>query len=142
MSSNWYKCVAIIKYQRPRKGFSVKYKGDTKWSRALYKCLDKLQIDGSQILPNRDDQAGFCLDSTFPHKNMPSLNVHSSNLTTHTQIFSTNTKNSYKRQATTLLRPQLPVKFVKAAGVHQMNPTKYTVNMEILQTIKSYYPLF
>ena len=86
MSSNWYKRVAIIKYQRPRKGFSVKYKGDTKWSRALYKCRDKLQIDGSQILPNRDDQGGLCLNSTFPHKNIPSLNVHSSNLTAHTDF--------------------------------------------------------
>ena len=86
MSSKWYKCVAIIKYQRPRKGFSLKYNADTKRTRTLYKWLDKLQIDGSHILLNHDDQAGFCLDSTFPHKNMPSLNVHSSNLTTHTEF--------------------------------------------------------
>ena len=145
MSSNWYKCVAIIKYQRPRKGFSVKYKGDTKWSRALYKCLDKLQIDGSQILPNRDDQAGFCLNSTFPHKNMPSLNVHNSNLTTHTEFLN---KHQTQLQTTsynfteTSAASEVCAGIVKAAGVHQKNPTQYTVNMEILQTIESYYPLF
>ena len=60
MSSKRYKGAANIKYQRPRKGFSLKFNPDTKWSRSLYKCLDKLQRDGKHILLlNRDDQAGF-----------------------------------------------------------------------------------
>ena len=145
MSSKWYKCVAIIKYQRPRKGFSLKYNADTKWTRALYKWLDKLQIDGSHILLNRDDQAGFCLDSTFPHKNMPSLNVHSSNLTTHTEFLN---KHQTQLQTTsynfteTSAASEVCAAIVKPAGVHQKNPTQYTVNMEILQTTESYYPLF
>ncbi len=86
-SSKRYKGVANIRYQRPRKGFSLKFNPDTKWSRSLYKCLDNLQIDGSHILLlNRDDQAGFHLDSTFTHKSAPSLNVNCPTLTTHTDF--------------------------------------------------------
>ena len=87
MSSKRYKGVANIRYQRPRKAFSLKFNPDTKWSRSLYKCLEKLQIDGSHILLlNRDDQAGFRLDSTFTHKSTPSLNVDGPTLTTHTDF--------------------------------------------------------
>ena len=87
MSSKRYKGVANIRYQRPRKAFSLKFNPDTKWSRSLYKCLEKLQIDGSHILLlNRDDQAGFRLDSTFTHKSTPSLNIDGPTLTTHTDF--------------------------------------------------------
>ncbi|KAK3754306.1 hypothetical protein QZH41_006635 [Actinostola sp. cb2023] len=76
LSSKRYKGVANIKYQKARKGFNLKFNPDSKWSRSLYKCLDKLQKDGQHILLlNRDDQAGFRLDSTYTHKNIPSLNV-------------------------------------------------------------------
>ena len=61
-SSQRYKGLAKIKYQRARKGFSLKFNPDTKWSRSLYKNLDKLQCDGSHsMLLNRDDQARFRL---------------------------------------------------------------------------------
>jgi hypothetical protein len=42
MSSARYKGIGNIKYQRPRKGFNLKFNPDTKWSRSLYKCLDQL----------------------------------------------------------------------------------------------------
>ena len=86
-SSKRYKGVANIKYQKPRKGFDLKFNPDMKWSRSFYKCLDKLQNDGRHILLlNRDDQAGFRLDSTYTHKSIPSFNVGSPTVTTHTDF--------------------------------------------------------
>lgn len=86
-SKNRYRGVANMKYQRSRKGFDLKFNPDVKWSRSFYKCLDTLQKDGQHILLlNRDDQAGFRLDSTYTHKNTPSLNVGSPTLTTHTDF--------------------------------------------------------
>lgn len=84
LSSKLYKGVANIKYQRARKGFSLKYNPDTKWSRSFYKSLDKLQCDGTNsLLLNRDDdQAGFHLDSTYTHKSHGNLGVKKT-VTTH-----------------------------------------------------------
>ena len=141
-----YKGVANIKYQRPRKGFSLKYNPDTKWSRALYMCLDKLQTDGSHIfLLNRDNQAGFHLNSTFTHKNTPSLNVHGSTLTTHPDFLN---KHQTQLQTTrynftrTSVTSEVCAGIVKAAGVHQKNPCQHAADMEMLQAIESYHPLF
>lgn len=76
LSSKRYKGVANIKYQRARKCFSINYNPDYKWSWSLYKVLNQLQSDGKHImLLNRDDQAGFRLDSTYMHKNLPTLSV-------------------------------------------------------------------
>lgn len=87
ISSKRYKGVANVTYQQASKGFSLKFNPDTKRSRSLYKCLDKVQIDGKHmLLLNRDDQAGFRLDSTLTHNNTPSLNVSSPTLTTHTDF--------------------------------------------------------
>lgn len=92
LASKRYKGVANVRYQRARKGFSLKYNPDAKWSRSFYKCLDQLQKDGTHILLlNRDDQAGFRLDSTFTHKNTPSLNVAGQTITTHTDFVNKHT---------------------------------------------------
>ena len=57
-------------------------------------CLDQLQIDGKHaLLLNRDDQAGFRLDSTFTHKSTPSLNVDGPTLTIHTDFLNKHQKN-------------------------------------------------
>lgn len=98
ISSKRYKGVANITYQQASKGFSLKFNPDTKRSRSLYKCLDKVQIDGKHmLLLNRDDQAGFRLDSTLTHNNTPSLNVSSPTLTTHTDFLN---KHQTQLQAT------------------------------------------
>ena len=76
-----------------RKGFSLKFNPDYIWSRSKYKSLNQLQIDGNHILPiNRDDQAGFRLDSTFTHKNFPALSVKPT-VTTRTDF-----RNKYPAQ--------------------------------------------
>lgn len=103
ISSKRYKGVANITYQQASKGFSLKFNPDTKRSRSLYKCLDKVQIDGKHmLLLNRDDQAGFIttlnpLTLAAQHL-LPIL------------IFSTNIKHSFRLQATTSQKPQLQVK--------------------------------
>lgn len=98
ISSKRYKGVANITYQQASRGFSLKFNPDTKRSRSLYKCLDKVQIDGKHmLLLNRDDQAGFRLDSTLTHNNTPSLNVSSPTLTTHTDFLN---KHQTQLQAT------------------------------------------
>lgn len=82
ISSRCYKGVPNIKYQQARKRFNLKFNPDAKWSCSLYKCLDKLQIDGKQmLLLHHDNQAGFRLDCTFTHNNTPSLNISGPTLT-------------------------------------------------------------
>jgi hypothetical protein len=43
---------------------------DAHWSCAFYKCLDYIQLkDGEdKVILNRDDAAGFKLDTTYTHK--------------------------------------------------------------------------
>ena len=63
-SSKRYTGVANVKYMRARTGFTLKFNPDCKWSRSMYKSLNELEKDGKRILLiNRDDQAGFRLDS-------------------------------------------------------------------------------
>ena len=139
MSSKRYKRVANIKYQRTRKGFNLKFNPDAKWSRSLYKSLDKLQIDGKHIvLLNRDDQAGFWLDSTFTHKNMPSLNVDGPTVTTRTDFLNkhytqlqTTSYNFTKTKTTS----EVCIGVVKASGVHQKNPSQHAADLDMLQAM-------
>ena len=71
ISAQRYKGVAAITCRRARKGFDVKFNPDSHWSYCFYKGLDTLQFkDGfDKMILNRNDQAGFRLDSTYTHKN-------------------------------------------------------------------------
>ena len=70
LSAKRYFGAAKIVLKRARKGFSVKLNVDAHWSCALYKGLDFLQLKEGRdkVILNRDDAAGFRLDSTFTHK--------------------------------------------------------------------------
>lgn len=59
-----------MRTRRARKGFQLRYNPDTHWSSALYKGLNLLQFtDGSNVLVvNRDDAAGFRLDTLSTHR--------------------------------------------------------------------------
>ena len=146
ISSRRYKGVANIKYQRARKGFNLKFNPDAKWSRSLYKCLDKLQIDGKQmLLLNRDDQAGFRLDSTFTHNNTPSLNVSGPTLTTHTDFLN---KHQTQLQTTsynftkTTTTSEVCIGVVKASGLHKKNPAQHAADLDMLQNLEALKPVF
>ena len=87
ISAQRYKGVAAITCRRARKGFDVKFKPDSHWSYCFYKGLDMLQFkDGSdKMILNRDDQAGFRLDSTYTHKNHKAVCLEGKpDLTSHT----------------------------------------------------------
>ena len=135
-SAKRYKGVANVKYMRARKAFSLKYNPDYKWSRSMYKSLDQLQIDGnSTLLINRDDQAGFHLDSTFTHKNFPSLSVKQT-VTTRTDFL-----NKYPAQlqvtsynfSKTNTRNEQCAGVVKASGIHDKTPSQPAADLSILE---------
>ena len=69
-SAKHYKGAAKVTCRRARKGFQLRYNPDTHWSSALYRNLNFLQFtDGRYILNiNRDDAAGFRLDTLTTHK--------------------------------------------------------------------------
>ena len=93
LSSKRYKGVANVRYQKARKGFNLKFNLDYKWSRSLHKLLNQLQTDGTRILLlNRDDQAGFRLDTTYTHKSTAELSIKPT-VTTRTDFV-----NKYKAQ--------------------------------------------
>ena len=90
LSAKRYKGVARITCRRARKGFSLRFNPDAHWSCALYKGLDKIQLqDGTdKCVLNRDDASGFRLDTTFTHKQKKKvLSVSQSpEITTHTDF--------------------------------------------------------
>ena len=89
LSAKRYKGVARINCRRARKGFSLRFNPDAHWSCSLYKGLDKIQLqDGTdKCVLNRDDAAGFRLDTTYTHKKNKVLSVSTSpEVTTRTDF--------------------------------------------------------
>ena len=76
LSAKHYKGIAKITC-RAHKGFSVKFNPDAHYSSAMYRGPDYLQLrDGTKSLTlNRDDAAGFRLDTTFTHKQHASFST-------------------------------------------------------------------
>lgn len=146
LSSKRYKGIANIKYQKARKGFNLKFNCDAKWSRSFYKSLDQLQQDGQHILLlNRDDQAGFRLDSTYTHKNTPSLNANGPTITTRTDFLN---KHQSQLQTTsynfssTLTTSEICCGVVKASIVHEKNPAQHAADLKMLEGMKELSPVF
>lgn len=145
LSSKRYKGVANVRFQKARKGFNVKYNPDYKWSRSMYKLLSQLQSDGTNMmLLNRDDQAGFRLDSTYTHKSYANLST-TPTLTTRTDFV-----NKYKAQlqissynfSQTKTTSEVCVGVVKATGVQEKNPSQHAADLEIVENMALTRPLF
>ncbi len=70
LSSKRYWNAAQVMSSCARKGFNIKLNVDAHWSCRFYKGLDHLQLrDGSQKFTlNRDDAAGFRLDTSLTYK--------------------------------------------------------------------------
>lgn len=70
LSVRRYWGTAGFKLHQARKGFNVHLNIDPHWSCAFYKCLDYIQRkDGEdKLILNRDDAAGFRLDTIYTHK--------------------------------------------------------------------------
>ena len=146
LSSKRYKGAANIKYQKARKGFNLKFNPDIKWSHSLYKCLDKLQKDRQHILLlNRDDQAGFRLDSTYTHKSAPSLNVGNPSLTTHTDFLNkhpTQLQTISYNFSSTSTTSEICCGVVKASAVHEKSPSQHHADLTMLQKVPELAPIF
>ena len=88
------------------------------------------------VFLNRDDKAGFRLDSTFTHKSTPSLNTNGSTITTHTDFVN---KHQSQLQTTcynitwTSTTTELCAGVGKALMVHQKNPSQHAADIDMLQ---------
>lgn len=112
---------------------------DAHWSCALYKGLNILQLkDGSnKMVLNRDDQAGFRLDTTYDHKHSKTITAtHKPALTTRTDFV-----NAYPSvlQTTSYLFMETEttkracVGVVKAHYVFPKNATQHAADLDMLQ---------
>lgn len=140
ISAQRYKGVAAITCRRARKGFDVKFNPDSHWSYSFYKGLDILQFkDGTdKLILNRDDQAGFRLDSTYTHKNHKSVCIEGDpEITTHCDYVS---KHGGQIQTSSYLfmktdnTGQVSVGLVKAPGIlHDKTPTQHLSDLYSLK---------
>ena len=144
-SSLRHKGVAQIQYRRATKGFTVRLNPDRKWSRSLYTALGELQCDGKHILLlNRDDQAGFRLDTTYTHKSFGFLGMKQT-VTTKTdfinkyQTLLQTTSYNFSKTKTT---PDVCLGVVKASFVHQKSPAQHISDLEKLEETDELKPLF
>ena len=102
----------------------------------MYRMLDQLQKKTeNSILMGRDDQAGLRLDSTFTHKQYPSLSVEKT-LTTHTDFLN---KNATNIQITSYNFPETEsnlevcVGVVKGSLVHEKSPSQHMADLTMLE---------
>ena len=147
-SSQRYKGVAKITSRRARKGFQLKYNPDSHWSSALYRALNVLQYtDGRHITNiNRDDAAGFRLDTMATHRLQKSPMVQGSQtMTTYTDyvnryksILQTTSYNFTKTKTTS----KLCAGVVKATGVYPKNPMQRMCDLEMLEEKCELKPAF
>ena len=77
----------------------------------MYKLLNQLQIDGQHMfLLNRDDQAGFRIDTTYTHKNFATLTKEKT--VTHERILLVNVNHIYKLRPIISAKLKTLLKFV------------------------------
>ena len=140
ISARRYKGVAKVTCRKSRKGFAVKLNPDAHWSSALYKGLDSLQLkDGrDKVLLNRDDQAGFRLDTTFTHRqgkcitmeNAPALTTRTDFVNSYSSLLQT-TSYLFMESDTT---EKACVGLVKPHFMFQKNPTQHFIDLEMLES--------
>ena len=113
---------------------------DAHWSSALYKGLDSIQLkDGlDKVLLNRDDQAGFRLDTTFTHRqgkcitteNTPALTTRTDFVNSYSSLLQT---TSYLFMASDTTEKAC-VGVVKPHFTFQKNPTQHFIDLEMLES--------
>ena len=143
-----YKGVAHVTCRRARKGFQLKYNPDSHWSNALYRGLNLLQYrDGRHILNiNRDDAAGFRLDTMATHRlhRTPIVQGQES-ITTYTDYVnrypSTLQSTSYNFSGTQTTQ-EVCVGVVKASGLFPKNAAQHAADLAFLQTLPHLSPVF
>jgi hypothetical protein len=123
-----------------RKGFNVKLNMDAHWSCSFYKNLDFVQLkDGlNKVMLNRDAAAGFCLDTTFTHKQKTILAEKGNpELTTRTDYlnkYSSVLQTSYYMLLETDNTPIGCFGVVKPHDVFPKNPSQHAADLEMLES--------
>lgn len=143
-----YKGVAQVTCRRARKGFCMRYNPDKHWSSALYRGLNHLQLtDGrGHVVINRDDAAGFRLDTMATHRLQRTPCVGGKQaLTTFTDYVnrypSTLQVTSYNFTGTETTG-ELCAGMVKASGVFPKNPSQHAADLDFLKTSSAFQPAF
>ena len=138
-SSARYKGFAQVTTRRARKGFQLRYNPDFHWSCALYRGLQYIELtDGRSIINvNRDDTAGFRLDTLATNKQYAAPAVRGSDvLTTHTDYVnryrSVLQTTSYNFTATTTTL-EYCAGVVKAQPLFPKSPAQHAADFEMLQ---------
>ena len=130
---------ANITCRRARKGFNVRLNVDSHWSAAFYKGLDRIQLEDGRdkTIVNRDDAAGFRLDTTYTHKQHKSISeIDNPELTTWTDFIN---KYSSVIQVpsylviTTKTTPQMSAGIVKPHILYPKNPSQHSADLFMLQ---------
>lgn len=125
LSRKRYKGVANVRFQKARKGFNLMFNPDYKWSRSMYKLLSQLQSNGTNMmLLNRDDQAGFRLDSTYTHKSNENLST--------TPTLTTRTRHNFRLVHITFHKQKLLLRFVWVLSRQLEYRKKVHPNMQLI----------
>ena len=113
---------------------------DAHWSNAVYQGLDDLQLkDGcDQVILNRDDAAGFRLDTTYTHKQHKGIQlIDQPDLTTRTDFV-----HNYSALLQTLsylfpetgTTPKVCVGVVKPRVVYEKCSTQHMADVQMLES--------
>ena len=131
-----------------RKGFTIKLNVDAHWSCSFYKSLSHLQSkDGSnKFTINRDDAAGFRLDTTYIHKQHKLLsNSDQPELTTRTDYvnkYSSILQTSSYLLMSTDTTDEHALAIVKAHSVYQKNAAQHAADFVMVQDLQDFAHYF
>ena len=137
-SSAHYKGLAQVTSRQARKGFQLRPNPDFHWSCALYCGIQFIQnTDGNNIINiNRDDAAGFRLDTLATNKQYTSPTVRGSEiLTTHTDYVNRyrsvlqTTSYNFSGTQTTL---EYCAGVVKASPLFEKGPAQHAADFKML----------
>ena len=140
--------VARVTTRRAWKGFQLKYNPDTHWSSALYKGLNFLQyMDGrDKVVINRDDAAGFRLDTLSTHRLHRNPMVQGREILTTCTDFVNNYPSVLKTTSYnftgTKTTSEMCAGIVKAAGIFPKNPSQHASDYEMLEACELLKPAF
>ena len=139
ISAKRYKGIAKVTCRRARKGFQLKLNVDAHFSCAMYRGLDFIQLkDGrDKVILNRDDQAGFRLDTTYTHSQHKSLSADSQEITTYTDYLN---KYSSVLQTSSHLFMGTDTTLEQCAGVvkphyvFEKNPSQHAADFRMVKS--------
>ena len=148
ISAKRYKGVGKITCRRSRKGFSVRMNPDGHWNNAVYQGLDKLQLkDGlDKVVLNRDDAAGFRLDTAYTHKqhkgvqlaNEPDLTTGTDFVNSHPAQLQTSSYLFMETETTA----KMCVGIVKPPVIYDKSPSQHMADLQMIKDKEELYSVF